>query len=79
MVPPNNDCWLETMDMADFNTFIAILAPSWVEMSRLLKLVEFDEPPIVPEVKPIALKFAFPADPLLTENGLAELSVTEEM
>jgi len=48
-------------------------------MSRLLKLVEFDEPPIVPEVKPIALKFAFPADPLLTENGLAELSVTEEM
>jgi len=48
-------------------------------MSKLDKLVEFDEPPRVPAVNPSALKLTLPEDPLLTVNGLEELSVTEEI
>ena len=48
-------------------------------MSKLDKLVGFEEPPRVPAVKPNDLKFALPADPLLSEKGLEELSVMEEM
>ncbi len=48
-------------------------------MSRFVRLFELEDPPRVPAVKPKALKLVLPAEPLLTEKGLAELSVTDEM